>query len=98
MNWLEHANRGNKKIMEMVQDFAKRNGLDFKDHFRNLCEMDRWGRVFPKTLYFGSTDGYADDVNLNWLAEQTGISVDFWKNVLFHPEDENEIPADYPTE
>ena len=98
MNWLEHHNRGNERIMELVQEYARKNGLDFKDHFRELTEMDKWGRIFPKTLYFGCTDGYADDANLNRLAEKTGISVDFWKDVLFHPEDNQSLPEDFPTE
>ena len=98
MDWVKIHNRGNDRIMELVKEYARKNGLDFNDHFRELTEMSKWGRIFPKTLYFGSTDGYADDANLNRLAEKTGISVDFWKNALFYPEEVTDLPEDFPTE
>ena len=87
---------GTANVMTLLEGWCAANNKDFHSYLSYLTVVNYSPRINWKDFYWGAED--MEDEDCRFLAEKTGISADFWLTALHCPEDENEIPEDFPTE
>ena len=87
---------GTANVMTLLEGWCEANGKDFQSYLSYLTVLNYSPRINWKDFYWGVEE--MTEMDCVFLAERTGVDADFWLTALNCPEEENELPEDFPTE